>query len=80
MEENAHAASAKKQNKTRDKFLNAVAGCELPTRCLMAKSKKEHENVATPGRLLDRNGKGTSAPITRHTRINKPIITFQNIL
>jgi hypothetical protein len=31
----------------------SVTGYELPPRCLMAKSQEGHENVETPGRLLD---------------------------
>jgi hypothetical protein len=52
---------------------------EVVTRCLMEKSQKGRANVATPGRLLDSNGKRTSAPIKRHARINKLVITFTNI-
>jgi hypothetical protein len=36
-------------------------------------------NVATPGRLLDSFGKGTSTPITRYKIINEPTITFPNL-
>jgi hypothetical protein len=31
----------------------SITGCELPPRCLMAKSQEGHANVETPGRLLD---------------------------
>jgi hypothetical protein len=34
-------------------ILNCPSLCELPPRCLMAKSQEGHANVETPGRLLD---------------------------
>jgi hypothetical protein len=35
-------------------------------------------NVASPGRLLDSNGKGTPTSLTRHTIIHQPATTFPN--
>jgi hypothetical protein len=31
----------------------SVTGCELPPRCIMAKSQEGHANVETPVRLLE---------------------------
>jgi hypothetical protein len=44
----------------------------------MAKSQEEHANVATPSRLLDSFGKGTTTPTPRYKRINEPNINFPN--